>query len=258
MRSAERINPDRQDTKPFALQTTADYRFIRDRVTGLNVAHIGCGSGNGSAILAEGAQHVTGVDRSAEAISWAEVRYGNSILTSLCAQAMDLPSQGMRFQALVIPHFLEHVIDQHDLIRLLKQMPVLPGFLCVATPIGLASLMDNPYHYQELTHAELEEMLTAEFSHVDTYSLVMSERLQSYREIRRRAVRRLYALDPLRLRYRVPRRVHQVLFDLAALIGNRVIARAADQQGFELTLDDYTVVEGKNPECLDLVAVAHL
>ena len=53
MWSAERINPDRQDTKPFALQTSAEYRFIRDRVTGLNVADIGCGSGYGSAILAE-------------------------------------------------------------------------------------------------------------------------------------------------------------------------------------------------------------
>ena len=40
MWSAERINPDRQDTKPFALQRTADYRFIRDGVTGLNVADI--------------------------------------------------------------------------------------------------------------------------------------------------------------------------------------------------------------------------
>ena len=139
MWSAERINPDRQDTKPFALQTTAEYRFIRDRVTGLNVADIGCGPGFGSAILAEGAQHVTGVDRSAEAIAWAEVRYGNSILSFLCADAMDLPSQGMRFQAVVISHFLEHVIDQHDLIRLLKQMLVPPGFLCVATPNRLTS-----------------------------------------------------------------------------------------------------------------------
>ena len=189
MWSAERINPDHQDTKPFALQRTADYRFIRDGVTGLNVLHIGCGSGYGSAILAEGAQHVTGVDRSAEAISWAEVRYGNSILTFLCAEAMDLPGQGMRFQALVVSHFLVHAIDQHDLIRLLKQVPVFPGFLCVATPNGLASLMYNPYHYQQLTRAELEGILTAEFSHVETYSLVMSERLQSYREIRRRAVR---------------------------------------------------------------------
>ena len=40
MWSAERINPDRQDTKPFTLQTSAGYRFIRDRVTGLNVADI--------------------------------------------------------------------------------------------------------------------------------------------------------------------------------------------------------------------------
>ena len=109
--------------------------------------------------------------------------------------------------------------------------------------------MDNPYHYQELTHAELEGMLTAEFSHVETYSLVMSERLQSYREIRRRAVRRLYALDPLRLRYRVRAGCINYCSTWRRSSEIELIARAADQQGFELTLADYTVVEGKNPEC---------
>ncbi len=164
----------------------------------------------------------------------------------------------MRFQAIVMSHFLEHVEDQIGLIRTMKQMLAPPGILCIATPNRLSSLMENPYHYHECTHAELEEMLQSEFPRVEMYSLMLSAQFQEYRMLRRQMVRRLYALDPLKLRNRIPRRVHQVLFDLAALIGNRLIARAADRQEYHLTLDDFDIVEGSHAAALNVLAIAQL
>ena len=258
MWGAERTNLERRDTRPFALQTIVEYQFARDRVTGLNVADIGCGSGYGTKLLAEEARSATGVDRSPQAISFAKERYGSTSPAYLCADAMGISNRGVRFEAAVACHFIEHVEDQAGLLQELRRILISPGLMFIATPNRLTSLMDNPYHYRELTYDELEHMMRAVFPHVEMYSVVMSERLQAYREIRRRTVRRLYALDPLRLRYRVPRRIHQMLFDIAALVGNRLIARSADRQGFQLALSDFTIVEGEDPDCLDLIAVARL
>ena len=258
MYSAERSKPNRRDTEPYVLQTTAGYTFAREFVAGLDVADIGCGHGYGSAILAESAQHVTGVDRSGGAISWARKSYGGPRLAFLREDVARMPAKDLRFQAIVIAHFIEHVADQPQLLRVLKSMLISPGILCITTPNRLTSVVDNPYHLRELSHVELEKILRQEFSEVEMYSLMMSERLKTYREVRRRIVQQYYALDPLRLRKRVPRRIHQWLFNLATLVGNRLIASAAVSQGIEISDEDYSIVKGKDPTSLDLIAVARL
>lgn len=258
MLSAERSKPNSRDTEPYVLQTTAGYTFAREFVAGLDVADVGCGYGYGSAVLSESAQHVTGIDRSGGAISWARKSYSGPRLDFLREDVERMPAKDSQFQAIVIAHFLEHVEDQRALLRVLKGMLISPGVLFVTTPNRLTSVVDNPYHLRELSHVELERILRLEFSHVEMYSLMMSARLKTYREVRRRIVQQYYALDPLQLRKRVPRRVHQWLFNLATLVGNRLIARAAIRQSIEISDEDYRIVEGKDPTSLDLIAVARL
>lgn len=51
-------------------------------------------------------------------------------------------------------------------------------------------------------------------------------------------------------------RILQLLFDLMAFLGNRLIARQAGKNNDEITLDDFIIVPGKLTGCLDLIAIA--
>ena len=143
------------------------YAFARDLVRGKVVLDAACGEGYGARLLATAAASVTGVDLSATAVDHARSRY---VLPNLSFEAADcrrLPFADRSFDCVVSFETLEHLADQHGLLREFRRVLRPNGFLLISSPdraVYSERLGNrNEYHVKELYRDELEALLRAHF-----------------------------------------------------------------------------------------------
>lgn len=144
------------------------YAFARGFAAGRSVLDVACGAGYGSAMLAESAKTVLGVDIDAEAVAHARERYGaKPNLSFLTGSASALPLAAGGVDMVVSFETLEHLPRA-------EQPRMLAEFARVLTPHGLLVLSvpnpreysdargyRNPFHLHEPDRTEMERLLEA-------------------------------------------------------------------------------------------------
>ncbi len=146
------------------------YAFARPLAHGLRVLDAACGEGYGSALLADAAEEVLGLDISPQAIAHARARYGTRANLRFdvadCTALDHLPSAS--FDLIASFETLEHVEAQERMLdgfaRLLKP----GGLLLVSTP-DKRNYSDipgtvNEYHVRELYRDQFEALLASRFA----------------------------------------------------------------------------------------------
>ena len=146
------------------------YAFARPLAHGLRVLDAACGEGYGSALLADAAEEVLGLDISPQAIAHARARYGTRANLRFdvadCTALDHLPSAS--FDLIASFETLEHVEAQERMLdgfaRLLKP----GGLLLVSTP-DKRNYSDipgtvNEYHVRELYRDQFETLLASRFA----------------------------------------------------------------------------------------------
>jgi SAM-dependent methyltransferase len=191
----ERIVPDETSPGPLAIHEQR-YLFALPYCTGKRVLDGACGVGYGSALLADGAAEVVGVDIDAGAIAYARTRYAKPNVEfrveDLLAPRLDDGS----FDVVCSFETLEHVPDRErylaEVVRVLRD----GGIYVVSTPRAdeTTEAPDNPYHCVEYSRHDFEALLRRRFGGVEVYG---QRRLQTRRH------RTLQRLDVLGLRRRV-------------------------------------------------------
>jgi SAM-dependent methyltransferase len=210
------------------------------------VLDLGCGVGHSFELLAP--RRTVGVDLDADALA------GQQRPTAV-ADMRALPFEQDRFAAVLSVHSLEHVPDPDRVLaeaaRVLRPggtaMFVTPNRLTFARPDEVI----DPYHHREFDPDELRAACERHFADVRVLGLFGSERYLELVGEQRAALERLLALDPLRARRLVPRRVRQVLYD-------RLLTRARrseDPRAAAITPRDFFVRGDDLHACLDVVAV---
>lgn len=196
MSHPERIVPDETEPGIVALHVKR-YEFALPWCAGREVLDAGCGVGYGSALLAERAARVLGVDVAEDAIAYARARYRRENLEFRRGDllALDLPDASCD----VVCSFetIEHLPDVdaglRELVRILR-----PGGTCIlSTPQAVSTTRSsaNPFHEVEFSRNDLERLLRGHFAEVTIYG---QRRLETARH------RLLKRLDVLGLRRRVP------------------------------------------------------
>jgi SAM-dependent methyltransferase len=159
----------------------AAYRFAAARCAGLAVLDAGCGEGYGSAILAETARRVLGIDLVADACAHAQAAYPDAsfVEADLCA----LPLADACAGAVVSLQAIEHLWDipryLDETARVLR-----PGGLFVCgTPNRLTfgggdGGPANPFHSVEFTAEELAGLLATRFARVEVLGVFHRRRLE--------------------------------------------------------------------------------
>jgi SAM-dependent methyltransferase len=146
------------------------YAFARRFVAGRSVLDVACGEGYGSALLAEVAGEVTGVDIAAAAVTHATTRYaarGNLRFTVASATALPLPDASV--DAVVSFETLEHLpaSDQPRMIAEIARVLRPGGVLVISAPnpveYSQARNYRNPFHPHEPARDELEALLAPAF-----------------------------------------------------------------------------------------------
>jgi SAM-dependent methyltransferase len=201
----------------------AAYEFARPRLRDLRVVELGCGSGYGTASLADAAHLLVGVDRVApDSASRVEgARF-------LRADLRHLSLRERSFDAALSFQVLEHLDDPALLVRPLARCLRPDGFALLSTPNVAMSDGVNPYHVHEYRADELAECLRQGFEEVAVFGVGMSDAVRNYMAARSARIQRILRLDPLRLRERLPRAWIEALFAAFAVLVRR---RTAQDEG---------------------------
>ena len=150
------------------------YHFAARWCAGKRVLDVACGEGYGSALLARGAAHVTGVDISPEAIEHAKKSY--AVLANaqfVCAPCTALPLADASVDVAVTFETLEHISEQDEFLGELARVLAPDGVLVLSCPNKLEYSdkrgFANEFHVKELYRDELATLVGARFAHLAWY-----------------------------------------------------------------------------------------
>lgn len=235
MAYVERIVPDETPPGPVAIHEKR-YRFALPYCTGKRVLDAACGTGYGTAILAQGAREVVGLDVSEEAIAYARERYCADNTEFLVADLSNPGLEKASFDVVVSFETIEHLQDRDTYLAHVSHAVRSDGVYIVSTPRAdvTTESPENPFHTVEYSRDDFEALLRQWFDEVELYG---QRRTQTARH------RTLQRLDVLGLRKR--------LWFLRPL--GRVVTGTTPTQ--DATLDDIVVEPGDADSAEVLVAV---
>ncbi len=179
--TGERVIPGQVNDDLWA-EHIARYAFAARLAAETRALDIGCGTGYGTAELAQHARFATGIDVSPDAIVYATEHYPIPNATFLAASATALPFLAASFDLITAFEVIEHLDNWHELLIEARRLLHADGIFLVSTPNKLyyaesrASDGPNPFHSHEFEFAEFREALAAVFPNV---TILLQNRLES-------------------------------------------------------------------------------
>ncbi len=179
--TGERVIPGQVNDDLWA-EHMARYAFAARLASDARVLDIGCGTGYGTAELAQHARSATGIDVSTDAIAYARKHYPLPHTTFLAASATNLPFPASSFDLITAFEVIEHLPNWHELLIEARRLLGPNGTFLVSTPNKLyyadsrAADGPNPFHTHEFEFTEFRDALSAVFPNV---AILLQNRLES-------------------------------------------------------------------------------
>lgn len=137
---------------------------------------------------------------------------------TVVADMRELPFANGSFESVLSVHSLEHVPDPERVISEVFRILEPGGTAVFVTPnrltFGRPDEIIDPFHYIEFDWQQLDELCRERFTEVELAGIFGSPAYMALFENERRALDRLLAKDPLRVRKLVPMKARQKLYDL--------------------------------------------
>jgi len=180
--TGERVIPGQVNDDLWS-EHMARYAYARRYAEGRRVLDAGCGTGYGSAELAQTAIAVTGLDQAPDAIEFARSTYpipGLHFVVSSCA-AMPFPPNA--FDLVVAFEVIEHLPHHRAFLQECAHVLTHHGLFIVSSPNkryyaeSRAKTGPNPYHVHEFEAREFAQELAGVFQNV---RLVLQNRIESF------------------------------------------------------------------------------
>jgi len=208
---------------------------------------LGCGTGYGTAQLADSLEWVVAVDRISPD---PEARHER--VQFIRADLNGIPLTPASFDMVVSFQVIEHLDDPSIYLEAISRALRPGGVALLTTPNLLTSDCENPFHVHEYTASELESCLSPYFEEVEMLGITATPETMVYFDERLRRIKSIMRVDPFGLRHKMPRGLIDWLFARFAIIVRRGIQQ---KDGLpDASVDDFPVVAG-DERCLDLFAV---
>jgi SAM-dependent methyltransferase len=181
--TGERTLPDVPAENYWFRRHLVVYRWVAERCAGRRVVDMACGEGYGSALLAESARQVTGVDANPEAFEHARLRYMAPNLRFDRALVEDF-AHGAPYDAIVFLQTIEHMNEPAALLARFASLLAPGGVAYVTTPNRLtlappgAERSDNPWHVREYAPDEFEALVRPAFGSVELLGVFHARKLR--------------------------------------------------------------------------------
>ena len=146
------------------------YFLARQLCRGLDVLDVASGEGYGSALLAQTARSVIGVELSDQAVAYSAGAYTAANLRFQQGDARDIPLEDGSVDVVVSFETLEHFFEHDRFIAEIRRVLRPNGLLILSSPerdvYSPLGSNANPYHANELTRGEFESLVRSAFHHV--------------------------------------------------------------------------------------------
>ena len=146
------------------------YFLARHLCRGCDVLDVASGEGYGTAMLAQVARTVIGVDTAADAVAHATGNYDKPNLSFRLGDATALPVKDGTLDRVVTFETVEHLTDQETFLREIKRVLRPDGTVIMSTPdrdiYSPPDQPSNPHHLHELTRREFYDLMRRHFRHV--------------------------------------------------------------------------------------------
>lgn len=146
------------------------YFLARQLCRGLDVLDVASGEGYGSALLAQTARSVVGVELSDQAVAYSASAYTAANLRFMQGDARKIPLEDASVDVVVSFETLEHFFEQDHFIAEARRVLRSGGLLILSSPerdvYSPLGSHANPYHARELTRGEFEALVRPAFKHV--------------------------------------------------------------------------------------------
>jgi 2-polyprenyl-3-methyl-5-hydroxy-6-metoxy-1,4-benzoquinol methylase len=148
------------------------YIFARSFADGKRVLDLASGEGYGTALLADVAESVVGVDIDLQAIRHSSSRYLRANLKFLQGSILDIPLQGQSlFDLVVCFEAIEHIEAPEKLLSEVKRVLKKDGIFIVSTPNKLTFSDETgqmwEWHTREFYFPEFRDLVRRFFSHAE-------------------------------------------------------------------------------------------
>ena len=180
--TGERVIPGQVNDDLWS-EHVARYAFARRYASGKRVLDAGCGTGYGSAELAQAASDVVGVDIAADAIEYAKANYPLAGLRFIESSCTAVPFPPESFDVVVGFEVIEHLTDYRAFIDEAARVLNSDGLFIVSSPNKRyyaktrAETGPNPYHEHEFEAREFVHELERLFP---TVRLLLQNRVESF------------------------------------------------------------------------------
>lgn len=163
----ERYHPALANT-PIHYHHLHRYAFAAAHVVNLRVLDLASGEGYGTAILAENAREVIGLDLNERVIEAASEKYVLDNASFQVGDMIDMPFEDESFDCIVCFEAVEHIEKQRESLKEIRRVLKQDGLLIMSSPNRERSEMemDNPFHVHEMDREEFLAFLKEEFSNV--------------------------------------------------------------------------------------------
>jgi len=172
----ERIDPFLAKTQSEINEKTLHidrYLFAKQFINNNSyVLDCACGFGYGSNILADKANQIIGVDISKDAIAYANEKYDkNNIKYVNDAAENYIITNNFKFDVIISFETIEHLEDQENFIKLLKNSLQSSGKLICSIPYTSKTIEIpiNPHHKKEYAVNDFIEILNKYYSNINEY-----------------------------------------------------------------------------------------
>lgn len=150
------------------------------------VLDFGCGTGYGTAMLADYCKEIIGVDLSSVAINFASNKYIKPNLKFMVANVVEREIvetlQKGKYNLIVSFDVIEHLADYQTYLQNIYDLLSENGVFIMGTPNKLMTLNYNkhwnPYHKREFSPIELKAELKKIFKRVEIFGQDLSERIK--------------------------------------------------------------------------------
>lgn len=156
-----------------ALEHLHRYLMARELAADRDVLDIACGEGYGSAMLAEAARHVVGVDLSTDAITHAKGKYRSDHLEFKVGSCSEIPLGDRSVDLVVSFETIEHHSRHEEMMSEIKRVLRPDGLLVISSP-EKREYTDIPghknnFHEAELYREDFESLLSKHFANTRMY-----------------------------------------------------------------------------------------
>ncbi|MBN1530843.1 MAG: class I SAM-dependent methyltransferase [Thermoleophilaceae bacterium] len=164
----ERFDPEGSNGELVEAEHRARYWWAADYVESKDVLDAGCGTGFGTAMLAE--RHparLVGVDIAPDALERARRLAPNAEIAR--GDLRELPFEDSSFDIVVCFEVIEHIERADEVLDELRRVLRETGCLLISSPNRDVYTPGNPHHVHEYLPDELEATLRSRFEHVELF-----------------------------------------------------------------------------------------